>query len=303
MTCLFALLSLLALTGCLEFEDQTITYRYDAKTDTLLIFQDYRGIYGASDKAQLNEEELTQLDSVLKGRRTFFFNNWIFEYNGDSLHEALDNFRDPIKRKEANEPETAIAAYEKLLALAIENMRIENGRFYLDGKGRLSATQRVKVTQVSRLIAVGNGAIAEALKAEAAKDSTSPEDRTVYLKASQGPADFIRLDGNVLTVHFPMKREEFDKAMTDEDAGARQWREFKRQGGKISYENGQASWRYGTATDSLTTLALPVFAGPYVTNAVVAVKQRAGIAVKFDSAAAAKKFVNLALGSAPEKQR
>ena len=35
------------LTGCLEFERQTLTYRYDAKTDKLRIFHSYQGIFGA----------------------------------------------------------------------------------------------------------------------------------------------------------------------------------------------------------------------------------------------------------------
>lgn len=303
MTQLLALLLLLALTGCLEFEDQTLTYRYDAKADTLRIFQDYRGIYGAKDKSQLDEEEIAQLDSVLNGQRTFFFNNWISEYNEASLREALDSFKDPVKRKESNEPESALAAYEKLLALALENVRVENGGFYLDAKGRLSATQRVTVSQVSRLIAAGNVAIREALKAASAKDSTSSEDKAAFLKALQGPADFIRLQGNLATVHFPITREQFDKAMTDEDSGARQWREFKRQGGKASFENGQATWTHGAVTETNTVVNLPVFAGPYVTNVVAAVKKRSGVVGKFDPLAAAREFVNSSISSPTEKKR
>ncbi|MBC8002947.1 MAG: hypothetical protein H7X97_10205 [Opitutaceae bacterium] len=300
---LLAVLSLLWLTGCLEFEDQTVTYRYDAKTDTLRIFQDYHGIYGGKDKTQLEEEEITQLDSVLKGQRTFFFNNWIFEYDKDRSKEMLSELKDPIKRKEFSEPEAAMAAYEKLLALAIENVRIENGRFYLDAKGRLSATQRITVTQVARLISAGNGAIGEFLKIEAAKESTSPEDKSAYLKALQGPADFIRLQGNALTVHFPMQREQFNKVMTDEESGARQWREFKRQGGRVFFAYDQATWMFGSPTDSVATLSLPVFGGPYVTNAVAAIRKRVGIVEKFDASAAAKEFVNSSGGSGTEKKR
>ena len=178
-----------------------------------------------------------------------------------------------------------------------------NGRFYVDAKGRLSATQRVTVTQVSRLVAAGNGAISEAFKAEAVRDSTSSEDKASILRALQGPADFIRLEGNVLTVHFPMPREEFDKTLTNEDSGARQWREFKRQGGKVSYANGQGTWAFGSPTDTATILTLPVFVGPYVTNAVAEVRKRAGIVEKFDASAAAKEFVNSSAASATEKKR
>src|SRR5439155_20837429 len=111
---LFVLLPMFWLTGCLEFEDQTLTYRYDAGTDTLRIFQDYHGIFGADDTAKVTEAEVEQLDSVLKGQRTFFFANWILEYNREQLRELLQELKDPQKRKEMKLPETASARGEKL---------------------------------------------------------------------------------------------------------------------------------------------------------------------------------------------
>src|SRR5881409_2309150 len=44
-------------SGCLEFEQQTLTYRYDAKTDTLRIFQSYQGIFGADAKDRLSQKQ------------------------------------------------------------------------------------------------------------------------------------------------------------------------------------------------------------------------------------------------------
>ena len=79
----FLVVCLALFTGCLEFEQQTLTYRYDAKTDTLRIFQSYQGIFGADAKDGLSQDELAQLDSVLTGQRTFFFANWIFELESE----------------------------------------------------------------------------------------------------------------------------------------------------------------------------------------------------------------------------
>ena len=76
----FSLGFLLLLCGCLEFEEQSMSYRYDEKTDTLYIFQDYRGI-AASSGEKLSADEVQQLESVIKTERTFFFANWIFEFN------------------------------------------------------------------------------------------------------------------------------------------------------------------------------------------------------------------------------
>jgi hypothetical protein len=52
----------------LECEQQTLTYRYDAKTDMLGIFQVYKGIFGADRNDGLSKDELEQLDSVLAVR-------------------------------------------------------------------------------------------------------------------------------------------------------------------------------------------------------------------------------------------
>src|SRR5919198_2743031 len=87
----FPLLPLALLTGCLEFGKQTMSYHYDKATDTLRIFQDYHGIFGEDAKGKpgegLSAEEQEQLESVLKGQRTFFFSNWIFEYNRQQIEE------------------------------------------------------------------------------------------------------------------------------------------------------------------------------------------------------------------------
>ena len=140
---LFALLPMLLLIGCLEFEDQTLSYRYDSGTDTLRIFQDYHGIFGADDTAKVTDAEMEQLDSVLKGQRTFFFANWILEYNREQLRELLEQLKDPQKRKEMKLSEPASAGYEKLLTLALDNVRVENNGFYFDEIGRASCRERV----------------------------------------------------------------------------------------------------------------------------------------------------------------
>src|SRR5213075_494799 len=224
---LFVLLPILLLAGCLEFEDQTLTYRYDPGTDTLRIFQDYHGIFGADAAARVTPAEEEQLDSVLNGQRTFFFANWILEYNREQLRELLQELKDPQKRKELNE--TASAQFEKLLTLAVENVRVENNGFYFDAKGRLCGSQKVTVTQVTKLIAAGNDAIREMIKAEARKAETSAEDKAVLLKAEAGPGDFIQLQGCALTVHVPMSPRAYAEMMDPGSSDARLLAEFRRQ--------------------------------------------------------------------------
>ena len=287
---LFALLPMVWLTGCLEFEDQTLTYRYDPGTDTLRIFQDYHGIFGADDTAKLTDPEVEQLDSVLKGQRTFFFANWIFEYNREQLRELLQELKDPQKRKEITE--TASARFEKLLTLAVDNVRVENNGFYFDAKGRLCGSQKVTVTRVTKLIAAGNDALREMIKAEAGKQETSADDKAVLLKAEAGPGDFIQLQGTALTVRVPMTPREYAEMMDPGSSDARLFTEFKRQGGRISMANDLVTFGLGAPTNAVTALTLPMAKKPYVPNAVDAVRKRESIREKFDESSAARAFLN-----------
>jgi hypothetical protein len=151
---MFALLAVaLALTGCIEFDRQTMTYEHDAQADTLRIHQTYHGIYGADDVTQLSGKEREQLADVMKGQRTFFFANWIFELNVGAFKESLASEAIP----KTNSLEEALRRAEtNLLTLLVANVRVENGKFYLDDKGRPCGTQRVTIRNVSKLIAAGN---------------------------------------------------------------------------------------------------------------------------------------------------
>ena len=56
----------------MDFEKQTMVYRHYPKADTLVIWQQYEGIYGDDGFEGLSLEEIDQLHSVLEGERTFF---------------------------------------------------------------------------------------------------------------------------------------------------------------------------------------------------------------------------------------
>jgi hypothetical protein len=294
---LLAFVPMLLLTGCLEFEDQTLTYRYDTGADTLRIFQDYHGIFGADDAAKITDAEVDQLDSVLKGQRTFFFANWILEYNADQLRELLVAIKDPEKRREMQLTETSSARYEKLLTLALDSVRIENNGFYFDAKGRLCGSQKVTVTQVTKLIAAGNDAIRELIKAEADRAEISVEEKAVLRKAETGREDFILLKGNALTVRFPMTPGEFAKMMDPGSDNGKQLTEFRRQGGGITMTNDLVTFSLGAPTNVVTALTLPMATKPYVSNAVDAVRKRTSIRERFDASSAVRAFLNPAPAS------
>ncbi|MBI3878295.1 MAG: hypothetical protein HY300_20425 [Verrucomicrobia bacterium] len=294
---LFGILPLLLLlTGCLEFEEQTLTYSYDAKADTLRIFQDYHGIFGGDSKGELSNDELDQLKSVLTTQRTFFFCNWIFELNLPLFREELDKLKTSEGRKESKLSDANAAKAEQLLNLLLENVRVENGDFYLDAKGRLCGVQKVTLTRVSKIIAAGNACFPVFLKGEAENDGVSAEEKALYLKSAARGGEFVRLEGDRLSFRFPLLRAEYEKSFAPGSTDAKQLAEFKRCGGRVSFADDELALSIGSPAETQTTLTLS-FSGeekPYEPNAIAAVKKQAAIREKFDPQAAAKEFLGQA---------
>ena len=279
-------------TGCLEFEQQTLTYRYDAKTDTLRIFQSYQGIFGADAKDGLSQDELAQLDSVLTGQRTFFFANWIFEYNRDQLREMIGKLKQPDAQQELKMEPAALARAEILLKLLLDNVRVDNGSCYLDQQGKLCGVQRVTIKQCTKIITAANPLIRDYLKAEAAKGETSAENRSLFLKSAERQREYIQIEGNQLRLHWPVLRQDYEKQFGTNAEDIKQIEEFKRCG-KIGFANDEITVRAGEPTNKTTSITLSVSKKPYVANALEAVKKRTSIQREFDAEAAAREFVTL----------
>ena len=284
-------LMLAALTGCLEFEEQTLAYRHDVKSDTIRIFQDYHGIFGGERTEDLSNDEQEQLRSVLTTQRTFFFNNWIFEINHAALREVQENLRDPEKRKEEKFSEEGIIRLEQFLKVLLANSKIENGPLYFDSKGRLCGAQFVTLTKASEILRTANAVIPDLLRQEAAKEETTTEEKAVMLASAERRKIFARVQGNEFTITWPLTRAAYEKsfgaaAEPDSKAAA-----FKRSGGKASFTDDEVTLTIGSVSDASTALTLPMSDKPYVGNAVGAAKAQGIINDKFDPVAAMKKFL------------
>ena len=73
----------------LNLKNKPSSFQHYPGTDTLVIWQHYEGIYGEDNEHGLSETEREQLHSVVNGERTFFFANWIFEYNAQSIDQFI----------------------------------------------------------------------------------------------------------------------------------------------------------------------------------------------------------------------
>ncbi len=286
-----AVCCVLLLTGCLDYGQQTLTYRYDRKSDTLCIFQIYQGIFGEDQQVGLSEKELAQLQSVLSGQRTFFFANWIWEYDRDEVSKGLDNLDRPDAPPEAKMDAAAHTRRETFFRLLLDNVQVENGAFYLDDQGKLCAVQSVTVSRFSKLVAAGNGQICDLLKLEANGEKVSAEEHALYLKSAGQQRPYITISGNQLRFRLPITRSAFEKSYGPNSSAAKQVEEFRQRGGKVAFANNEMKWSLGAQSDRATTLTLSVSEKPYVANALDAVKSKAVLHEQMDIAMAAKAFV------------
>jgi hypothetical protein len=157
---LIACLAVLLLPGCIEFEKQTLVFRHYPETDTLVIWQHYEGIHGEDQEHGLSEKERDQLHSVVNGQRTFFFANWVTEYNAKDADRVIIDLEAELKM--GIEPKAKVDEARQMLVFAKlvkKSVTIENGPFYLNKQQRLSATQQITIRNAGKIIRELNSAL------------------------------------------------------------------------------------------------------------------------------------------------
>lgn len=267
------------LTGCIEFDRQTVTYQHDAASDTLLIHQTYHGLYGADDVTKLSDPEREQLTSVMKGQRTFFFANWIFELNVEAFREGLTEAAVP---KSNSLEEAHRRAQTNLLALLVANVRVENGKLFLNEKGQPCGTQRVTIRNVSQLLAAGNALMRKALEVEMKGKETAAERELINTSLAR-PEPFFSLTGQQIRFRFPLSQAEFNKLDDGDEKLRRFVAEFARAGGTMNHEQGEVHVRFGRTDAQRETVTLPM-AGKesYRANALPHLRDTYSLAKDFD---------------------
>ncbi|MBO46441.1 MAG: hypothetical protein CMJ96_06045 [Planctomycetes bacterium] len=246
----FVLLAGATLSSCIEFEHEVIQYHYDASADQLRMTLTYEGIFGGNsaplatkdaarqpaDSKELTGQQKEQMESVLKGGRAFFFNNWIFEFNHAGIQETL------LKSKDANSKDSLTPQAKKLLHAILKNTELKNLGFYLDTEGRLCGTQMLVIKGFSNLLEDTNEVIRVAAAREIQKqraevkagekkpeDALSGETLALWKKACAKGHDLLIMKQGRLVVRAPLgkheylefKKEILDEALNPEDPAAR----------------------------------------------------------------------------------
>nr|MBC8443260.1 hypothetical protein [PVC group bacterium] len=158
----------------------------------------------------LKDDEKKQLDSVFERERTFFFANWIWEYDrGGAEKVAAGEFG-----KNDEEPMTAekTAARTELMALAklgLANVEVENGKFYLNEEAKLSGYQMVTIGNVLQIVAQASRAINAGVKASGKFENLSEGTNALFRQAVDDGHQWVGVDGSCLRIRIPLAHQDF----------------------------------------------------------------------------------------------
>lgn len=187
---LAALLCLLTLSGCLEFDAQDITLRYDAKADRIDMLVVYRGLFvenGSGKTSDPYQNAFSDLDEVMARGNSFFWCNWPFQ---------IDLVR-------PNTPGHALTPY----------VDVENGGLFTDPKGVLCGYQFVRIRDVKEFLGKLNTMLE--LGAQAAVvggirgqklDSDTRELLTEFLRSGE---KMVRIEQGRIELRLPCSPKDF----------------------------------------------------------------------------------------------
>ena len=218
------------------------------------------------DKAspeKLNQLQIEQLRSVLKKKQAFFFSNWIFEYNQNTLQEILKNEEEELttEGRVFGKPE------KELIKSLLAEIEVENVGFYVDTKGRLCGAQTLRLSNASKVIILANKVLGRQLKARL-PEMKKFSSETIYLIKEKLNEDFpfIRLSGNLL--HLAMIMNRTDQVKFSENSLTK-----LPNGIRIEFSDEILSLKCGGKEDGSGVMSMKCFNG-YQANALNYLKKK-----------------------------
>ena len=203
------------------------------------------------------------MESVLAQKRAFFFNNWIFEYNQNSLKQILEKEEEELttEGKVFGKPE------KELIKSLLAEIEVENVGFYVDAKGRLCGAQTLRLSNASKVITMANKVLGRQLKARLPEmKNFSPETITLIREKLKDEFPFIRLSGNLL--HLSMIMNRVDQVKFSENSLTQ-----LPDGIRTDFSDEILSMKCGGIDDKKGILSRECFNG-YQTNALNYVKEQ-----------------------------
>ncbi len=202
--CFLACWVLLLATACLDFERQTMTSCYYPKTDTMVILQNYEGIFGDALGDEPTEKEMEELSAVLDGRKTFFFDNWIVVYDAGQLESSIVDMKAELAKGNAELDGAIVERQIGLIKLLLANVKIETGPFYLKKNNRLCGVQRVTIRNVKKIIKAVNISLRDSILSEPNDADLDDASWALLRKAAAHGEDLLLIKGNQMQMRLPM---------------------------------------------------------------------------------------------------
>jgi hypothetical protein len=260
-----ALFSLMILfPGCVEFDGQTLTYRYDRENDRLLCFQVYENIHSdhmmspyvtpQDEFPSAGMEERIQLISVMTGQRTFFFANWVTEYDREDYVKEKEKAKKDLLVADLNERQV-LESLLALIDLILDNVEVKNGNFYLNDRHQLCGYQYVTISKASEIVAGINKLYAISYLSEDFNKSDEfdefDEADRIRLKESIERGEWIQMEGNQFRIRWVSKDDVSQKCADDDTLCVR--------GDNIhaEYNKPLMELTVGRKNDTITRLAAP----------------------------------------------
>ena len=288
-SCLAACMALLLATACLDFEKQTMTACYYPKTDTMVILQNYEGIFGDDLGDEPSEREFDELNSVLNGRVTFFFDNFGAVYDADQLAESIVEMKSELAKGNSELDGAIVERQIGLIKLLLANVKIGAGPFYLKKNDRLCGMQRVTIRNVKTIIEAVNVSLRDLILSEPNDGDLDEASWALLRKVAARGENLFLIKGNQMQIRLPMTARGYRQVFfaKDDPVGA----ELTQLGINLAHAGQLATLTIGKPGAPWMVLAgQKKNEEKYIPNMVREVRARKGIEKDFDLAKYTKEF-------------
>ncbi len=287
--CLLACWALLLATACLDFERQTMTACYYPKTDTMVILQNYEGIFGDALGDEPTEKEMEELSAVLDGRKTFFFDNWIVVYDAVQLESSIVDMKAELAKGNAELDGAIVERQIGLIKLLLANVKIETGPFYLKKNNRLCGVQHVTVRNIKKIVEAVNFSLRDLILSEPNDGDLDDDSWALLRKAAARGEDLLLIKGNQMQMRLPMTARGYRQVFLAKDDPVGE--KLTRLGIHLAHAGQLATLTIGKLGASQMVLSgKKKNKEKYVPNIVMEVRARNGIEKDFSLAKYTKKF-------------
>ena len=181
-----------------------MTTRYYPKTDTMVILQNYEGIFGDALGDEPTEKEMEELNAVLNGRVTFFFDNFGTVYDADQLAESIVEMKAELAKGNAELDGAIVDRQIGLIKLLLANVKIETGPFYLKKNNRLCGVQRVTVRNVKKIVEAVNISLRDSILSEPNDGDLDDASWALLREAVERREGLLLIMGNQMQMRLPM---------------------------------------------------------------------------------------------------